>query len=67
MPVVHVNSRYVDTDTYDLDVYDSYTLSKAIQSLAQHINTWVELGQPEKAQPYIIGKNRIKHHLRGGY
>ena len=62
---VHVNSRYVDSNKHDLDVYDSYTLQRAIQSLAWHINFWMDEGKPEKAQPYIDFKNRIKKHLEG--
>jgi len=60
---VHVNSRYVDNNKHDLDVYDSYTLRCAIQSLAWHINQWMEMGEPEKAQPYLDFKNRINKHL----
>jgi hypothetical protein len=60
---VHVNSRYVDSNKHDLDVYDSYTLQCAIQSLARDINGWMEMGKPEKAQPYLDFKNRIKKHL----
>lgn len=66
MPTVHVNSRYVDTDTPDLDVYDYFTLERAIQSLAGHSNEWILQGKPEMAQPYIDGKNRIKRHLGRG-
>jgi hypothetical protein len=65
MPVIHVNSRYIDTDTHDLDVYDFYSLNRAITSLADHINFWMGEGKPEMAQPYIDGKNRIKRHLGG--
>jgi hypothetical protein len=60
---VHVNSRYVESNKHDLDVYDSYTLQCAIQSLARHINGWMEMGKPEMAQPYLDFKNRIKQHL----
>ena len=60
---VHVNSRYVDSKTHDLDVYDIYTLGCAIQACARHINTWMEMGKPEKAQPYVDFKKRIKDHL----
>lgn len=60
---VHVNSRYVESNKHDLDVYDSYTLQCAIQSLARRINSWMDLGEPEKAQPYLDFKNRIKKHL----
>lgn len=63
MPEVHVNSRWVDTSVYDLDVYDRYTLECAICSLAWHINQWVKRGKPDKARPYIEAKNRIKLHI----
>ena len=62
---VHVNSRYVESSKHDLDVYDAYTLQHAVQSLAWHINFWAEIGKPDKAQPYIDFKNRIKKHLLG--
>lgn len=64
MPKVHVNSRWVDTSVYDLDVYDRHTLECAIYSLAWHINTWINTDEPEKAQPYVEAKNRIKKHLK---
>lgn len=60
---VHVNSRYVESSKHDLDVYDRYTLDRAVQSLAWHINHWMEAGEPEKAAPYVEFKNRIKKHL----
>ena len=60
---VHVNSKYVESNVYDLDVYDFVTLSRAVQSLAGHANSWMEQGKPEKAEPYIQFKNRIKRHL----
>ena len=63
MPTVHVNSRWVDTSVYDLDVYDKHTLREAIQSLAWHINFWMARDKPDKAQPYIEGKQRIKKYL----
>ena len=63
MPEVHVNSRWVNTDAYDLDVYDRHTLREAVKSLARHINYWMERDKPDKAQPYIEGKLRIKKHL----
>lgn len=63
MPTVHTNSRWVDTSVYDLDVYDTYTLECAIRSLAWHINFWRERDKPEKAEPYIQGKARIKKYL----
>lgn len=63
---VHVNSRYVESNVYDLDVYDYVTLSAAVRSLAGHSNSWMEQGKPEKAEPYIQFKNRIKRHLAGG-
>ena len=61
--VVHVNSRYVDSEVHDLDVYDSFTLDWAIRSLAGHVNYWHKEGQPEKAEPYVKFKNRIKAHM----
>lgn len=63
MPTVHTNSRWVDTDVYDLDVYDRCTLECAVRSLARHINHWMEEGKEDKAEPYIRGKDRIKKHL----
>lgn len=60
---VHVNSRYVDSDKYDLDVYDRYTLERAIMSLANSINYYMSRGRVEEAQPYLDFKNRIKNHL----
>ena len=63
MPVVHVNSRRVDSEVYDLDVYDRHTLECAIRALASQVNIWYEMGKPEKAQPYTEGKLRIKKHL----
>lgn len=63
---VHVNSRYVASDKYDLDVYDRYTLDCAVRSLAGQINMWMEMGKPEKAQPYVEFKERIKRHLGAG-
>lgn len=60
---VHVNSRYVDSDKYDLDVYDRYTLECAIMSLARNVNLYMAEGRPEEAQPYLDFKNRIKRHL----
>jgi len=62
---VHINDIYVDSDTYDLDVYDRYTLERAIQSLARSVNFWLKRDKPEKAEPYIKFKNRIKAHLYG--
>lgn len=62
---VHVNSKWVESDVHDLDVYDYATLSAAVRSLAGHINNWMEQGKPEKAEPYIQFKNRIKRHLNG--
>ena len=63
---VHVNSRYVDSDKHDLDEYDTHTLQCAVQSLTWHINQWVKMGNPEKAQPYLDFKSRIKNHLNKG-
>jgi len=60
---VHVNSKYVSSDVYDLDVYDYYTLERAVMHCAGHINEWMELGKPEMAQPYVDFKARIKAHL----
>ena len=63
---VHVNSRYVWSDKYDLDVYDRYTLECAVRSLAGQINQWMEMGKPENATPYVEFKERIKRHLGAG-
>jgi hypothetical protein len=60
---VHVNSRYVESHVHDLDVYDRYTLQRAVQSLAGHINYYMAEGKPEKAAPYTAFKERIKRHL----
>ena len=65
--VVHCNGKYVSSDTYDLDVYDEYTLSRAVMHLADRINSWAELDQLELAETDVAFKNRIKKHLgRGG-
>ena len=60
---VHVNSRYVESNVHDLDVYDTYTLQRAVQSLAGHINNRMAEGKPEEAAPYVAFKERIKRHL----
>jgi len=46
-----------------LDVYDYYTLERAVMHCAGHINEWMKLGKPEMAQPYVDFKARIKAHL----
>ena len=60
---VHVNSRYVESTTIDLDVYDTATLCRAMQSLAGHAESWNKQGLPERAAPYTAFKGRIKRHL----
>ena len=60
---VHVNSQYVESSTVDLDVYSHATLSRAIQSLAGHAESWNKQGLPERAAPYTAFKERIKLHL----
>jgi hypothetical protein len=60
---LHVNSRYVESDTPDLDVYDRPTLERAVQSLAENVNFWLKRDDPEKAEPHVKFKNRIKLHL----
>lgn len=62
---VHVNRRYVQSDVYDLDVYDATTLDFAVLSCAGHINFWVGQNRPDKARPYVAFKDRIEAHLRG--
>ena len=62
---VHVNSRYVDSTVYDLDVYDTYTLQRAVMALASQINFWMKEGEPDMAEPYVLFKERIKRHIGG--
>ena len=64
--VVHIENAYIESDTYDLDVYDRHTLERAIRSLAGSVNFWIKRGKPEEAEPYVKFKNRIKTHLYGG-
>lgn len=62
---VHVNGQLVSSDTYDLDVYDRFTLCQAIKACAGHVNIFMSQGAPDKAKPYTEFKNRIKDHLYG--
>lgn len=64
---VHVNNKYVDSNVYDLDVYDAYTLQRAVMSCASMINFWMKEGRPLKAAPYEAFKKRIKQHLGGNH
>jgi hypothetical protein len=60
---VHVNNCYVESHVHDLDVYDRYTLQRAVRLLAGRINYYMAEGTPEKAAPYAAFKERIKRHL----
>lgn len=62
---VHINNKYISSNTYDLDVFDRYTLHRAIESLAYKINFWIKRDRPDRAKPYIEFKTRIKAHLYG--
>ena len=64
---VHVNSKTVKSNVYDLDVYDTYTLQRAVMSLASQINFWMAEGRPEMAEPYGLFKERIKRHIGGNH
>jgi hypothetical protein len=61
---VHVNSRYVQSDVRDLDVFDRYTLECAVRSCAGQANTLLDLGLNKEALLYVAFKNRIKDHLK---
>lgn len=60
---VHVNSRYVESNVEDLDVYDYATLSRAVQHLAAHAEDWRKMNRPDMAAPYTAFKERIKKHI----
>ena len=62
---LHINSRYVSSDTYDLDAYDRYTLERTIMACAEQINFKVQRGDTEAANSYAEFKSRIKTHLYG--
>jgi len=65
MPCVHVNSRYVESDVPDLDVYDRYTLEWAVRSFASLYNGAVDRNAKDEAAEYRAAKERIKSHLAG--